>query len=91
MDEKTEPLKPRIIRKRRRLDLPDSPEKVIKVEETKEEVLHLPPKQLKATVTGAHLDLIERYLAKASYGEMILKTNLEKVRREVAALKRELN
>ena len=91
MAKKPVQLKPRVIRKRKRQDLPDSPEKVIKVEDTKEEVMELPPKQPTATVTAAHIDLIESYIAKASYGEMLMKTNLDKVRREVAALKRKLN
>ena len=49
-----------------------------------------PPKKL-VSDTGGKTSLIRKYLKEASYGEMILRSNLEKVRREVEALEKILD
>ena len=64
---------------------PDSSEKI-----GKDEKVDLLPQQLSTTVTKKKLTLIQKYITDASYGEMILKSNLEKLRREVAALEKSL-
>ena len=43
-----------------------------------------PPKKLSSD-PGGKTSLIRKYLKKASYGEMIMRSNLEKVWREVEA------
>ena len=78
------PLRPRIIRKRKR-PFPDSPEKQVKEEKVE------PPPKKRSSDPGGKTSLIRKYLKEASYGEMIMRSNLEKVRREVEALEKILD
>ena len=64
---------------------PDSSEKLVK-----EQKVDLSPQKLSTTVTKKKLTLIQKYITDVSYGEMILKSNLEKLLREVAGLEKSL-
>ena len=53
--------------------------------------MELTPQKMSTTVTKSELTLIQKYITDATYGEMILKSNLEKLRRKVATLENKLD
>ena len=76
-----------MIRKRKRPSTSDSSEKT----PVKKEKLKLTPQKMSTTVTKSELTLIQEYITDATCGEMILKSNLEKLRRKVATLEKKLD
>ena len=83
---------PRVIRKRRRPSLDDN-EIIIKEEKVKphkEEKEVAPPKESTITISKGRLALMRKYLDDARYGEMLMRSNMEKLTREVRLLEKEL-
>ena len=76
-----------MVRKRKRPSTSDSSEKT----PVKKEKLKLTPQKMSTTVTKSELTLIQEYITDATCGEMILKSNLEKLRRKVATLEKKLD